>query len=213
MGMRQIESMNNILNIVGRYNDYIIPQGPSGEPPIQFEIMPGQDIQTPTDIMDKMEESAINPIMPYEFINSVMQQDFATRFTMSNSRFLRTIFTRQNKTEIFATKMYTKIYNYEYDEHFQEITIVLPPPTYMVLQNNSQLLDNVQSMAEKISMTYLEGESDEVKAEFNKLYVRDALSTYIDYDKVERFIQAAKVNITANSTSATDDGAESDTYM
>ena len=213
MGMRQIESMNNILNIVGRYNDYIIPQGPSGEPPIQFEIMPGQDIQTPTDIMDKMEESAINPIMPYEFINSVMQQDFATRFTMSNSRFLRTIFTRQNKTEIFATKMYTKIYYYEYDEHFQEITIVLPPPTYMVLQNNSQLLDNVQSMAEKISMTYLEGESDEVKAEFNKLYVRDALSTYIDYDKVERFIQAAKVNITANSTSATDDGAESDTYM
>ena len=31
MGMRQIESMNNILNIVGKYNDYIIPVGPSGE--------------------------------------------------------------------------------------------------------------------------------------------------------------------------------------
>ena len=31
MGMRQIESMNNILNIVGKYNDYIIPLGPSGE--------------------------------------------------------------------------------------------------------------------------------------------------------------------------------------
>ena len=205
--------MNNILNIVGRYNDYIIPQGPTGEPPIQFEIMPGQDIQTPSEIMDKMEESAINPIMPFEFLNSVMQQDFATRFTMSNSRFLRTIFTRQNKTELFATKMYTKIYNYEYDEHFQEIPIILPPPTYMVLQNNSQLIDNTQQMAEKIVMTYLEGQSDEVKAEFTKLYVRDALSTYIDYDKVERFIQVAKVNIEADSGSATDDGAEADQYM
>lgn len=30
MGMRQIESMNNILNIVGKYNDYIIPLGQSG---------------------------------------------------------------------------------------------------------------------------------------------------------------------------------------
>ena len=38
MGMRQIESMNNILNIVGKYNDYIIPLGPSGDPPIQFEV-------------------------------------------------------------------------------------------------------------------------------------------------------------------------------
>ena len=175
--------------------------------------MPGQDIQTPSEIMDKMEESAINPIMPYEFINSVMQQDFATRFTMSNSRFLRTIFTRQAKTEAFATKIYTKIYNYEYDEHFQEITILLPPPTYMVLQNNSQLLDNVQSMAEKISMTYPEGEDDRVKAEFNKLYLRDALSTYIDYDKVERFIQAAKVNVIASTDAETDDGADSDQFM
>ena len=53
MGMRQIESMNNILNIVGKYNDYIIPMGQSGDPPIQFEVMQGQDIQTPTEIMDK----------------------------------------------------------------------------------------------------------------------------------------------------------------
>ncbi len=38
MGMRQIESMNNILNIVGKYNDMIIPMGPSGDAPIQFEV-------------------------------------------------------------------------------------------------------------------------------------------------------------------------------
>ena len=213
LGMRQIESMNNILNIIGKYNDFIIPQGPTGEAPIQFEIMPGQDIQTPTDMMDRLEESAINPILPYEFLNSVLQQDFATRFTMSNYRFLRTIFTRQNKVEIFASAMYTKIYNYEYNEYFSEIAILLPPPTYMVLQNNSQLLDNVQNMAEKISMTYLDRETDEVKAEFNKLYIRDALSSYIDYDKVERFIQVAKLNIKANSEPAANDGEDAEQYL
>ena len=212
LGMRQIESMNNILNIVGKYNDFIIPQGPSGDPPVQFEIMPGQDIQTPTEIMDKMEESAINPIMPFEFLNSVMQQDFATRFTMSNTRFLKTIFTRQHKTEMFATKMYTKIYNFEFDEHYQEIEIVLPPPTYLVISNNAQLIDNVEQMADKITLTYLDLEPDEVKAEFKKNYVRDALSTYIDYDKVERFIQVAKVNIEAEMGTPTDDGADADMY-
>ena len=78
MGMRQIESMNNILNIVGKYNDYIIPLGPSGDPPIQFEVLQGQDIQTPTEIMDKMEEAAVNTIMPFEFVHATFQQDFAT---------------------------------------------------------------------------------------------------------------------------------------
>jgi hypothetical protein len=187
--------------------------GPSGDPPIDFQVMNGQDIQTPTELMEKMEEAAINPIMPFEFLSSTYQQDFATRFTMSNSRFLRTIFTRQNKTENFATKMYTKIYNYEYNEFFQEISIILPPPTYMVLQNNSQLFDNVQQIAEKISSTYLYTEADDVKMEFNKLYIRDALSTYIDYDKVERFVQTAKVNIIAKTDAATDDGADVNEYM
>ena len=89
MGVRQIESMNNILNIVGKYNDFIIPMGQSGDSPIQFEVMNGQEINTPTDIMEKMEESAVNPIIPYEMLNSIYQQDFAIRFTMSNTRFLK----------------------------------------------------------------------------------------------------------------------------
>lgn len=38
MGMRQIESMQNILNIVGKFQDLIIPLGPSGDSPVQFEV-------------------------------------------------------------------------------------------------------------------------------------------------------------------------------
>ena len=128
-GMRQIESMNNILNIVGKYNDYIIPVGPSGDPPINFEVMQGQNIETPTDLMDKMEEAAVNTIIPYEFVNATYQQDFATRFTMSNTRFLKSIYTRQRKVENFFSKIYTKIYNYEFGETNAIIKVTLPPPT------------------------------------------------------------------------------------
>lgn len=210
MGMRQIESMNNILNIVGKYNDFIIPMGPSGDAPIQFEVMQGQDVQTPTDLMEKMEESAINTIMPFEFVNSTYQQDFATRFTMSNTRFLKSIYTRQRKTEAFFSKIYTKVYNYEFDENYGRIQIILPPPTYLVTNNNSQLIDNINQMADKIIESEMDIYDDEVKQEWKRLYLRDNLSTYIDYARIEKLIEQAKVNVEVNKNPSTEDGEMAD---
>lgn len=210
MGMRQIESMNNILNIVGKYNDFIIPLGPSGDAPIQLEVMQGQEIQTPTDIMEKMEEAAVNTIMPFEFVNSTMQQDFATRFTMSNTRFLKSINTRQRKTEKIFSKIYTKVYNYEFGENYKKIEIILPPPTYLSTTNNSQLIDNINQMADKIIDSEMDAESDEVKQEWKRLYLRDNLSTYIDFDRVERLRELAKVNVEVARTAAADDGEMAD---
>ena len=63
-------------------------------------------------LMDTAKEAAVNTIMPFEFVNATFQQDFATRFTMSNTRFLKSIFTRQRKTEKIFSKIYTKVYNY-----------------------------------------------------------------------------------------------------
>ena len=209
-GVRQIESMNNILNIVGKYNDYIIALGPSGDPPIQFEVMQGQDIQTPTEIMEKMEEAAVNTIMPMEFVNSTMQQDFAVRFTMSNTRFMKSIYTIQRKTESFFSRVYTKIYNYEFGENIPYIETVLSPPTYMATTNISQLFDNITQLAEKICEDELSTEEDDVKTEFKKLYVREQLGTYIDFTFVERIKQIAKVNVEQNKSVATKDGSESD---
>ena len=207
-GVRQIESMNNILNIVGKYNDYIIPMGQSGDPPIQFEVMQGQDIQTPTEIMDKMEEAAVNTIMPMEFVNSTLQQDFASRFTMSNTRFLKSIYTRQRKTEGFFSKIYTKIYNYEFGETNSEIEVILPPPTYLVTTNTSQLFDNITQMADKINEDELAAEPEEVKAEFKKLYVREHLNSYIDFGLVDRLKEVAKVNVEQAKVPAASDGAD-----
>lgn len=42
-GLRQMESLNHILNITGRYNDLVIPKNQSGESPIEFEVMQGQN--------------------------------------------------------------------------------------------------------------------------------------------------------------------------
>lgn len=205
MGMRQIESMNNILNIVGKYNDYIIPMGQSGDPPIQFEVMNGQDIQTPTDIMEKMEEAAVNPIIPFEMLNSTYQQDFAIRFSMSNTRFLKSIYVRQRDTQYFFSKIYTKVYNYEFDENNPYIQIILPPPTYLTMSNIQQLFDNISQSADKIIELELSNEEDEIKNEFKRIYIRSHLSTYLDYDSIERMINIARINIEANKVPAVEE--------
>jgi hypothetical protein len=132
MGMRQIESMNNILNIVGKYNDYIIPLSSSGDAPIQFEVMSGQNIETPTDLMDKMEEMAINATgVPFEMVNATLQQDFAVRFSMSNTRLLKFVYERQRRTSILFSEIFTRLYNNQFNTEYSKIEIQLPPPIYL----------------------------------------------------------------------------------
>ena len=211
MGMRQIESMNNILNIIGKYNDFIIPIGQSGDSPIQFETMQGQQTDTPTDLMEKMEEAAVNATsVPIELVNSYLQQDFATRFSMSSTRFVKSIFTRQTKTQNFVSKIYTKLYNFEYNENNPYIQVILPPPTYLTVTNTQQMIDSVNQLADKVTDVELAGENDDVKAEFKKLYVRSFLSTYIDFDAVQKLLDTAKVNVETKKDPAVEDGENSD---
>ena len=212
MGMRQLESMNNILNIVGKYNDYIIPVGPSGDSPISFEIMQGQNIETPTDLMDRMQEETINPIVPMEMVNASMQADFATRYSMANIKFVKMIFFLQAISQKWISKSYTKLYNYEYLENFAYIEVLLPPPTYLTITNTQQMLDTVIQLSDKMTDVELADAPDDVKGEFKKLFLRNYLGTFIDFKNIEKMIETAKANVQANSLPKVDDGEESDNY-
>ncbi len=44
--------MKNVLNILGRFNDFVIPTDNSGNAPVQFEAMQGQQIDPQTDAME-----------------------------------------------------------------------------------------------------------------------------------------------------------------
>lgn len=194
-GMRQIESMNSIFNIIGKYNDFIIPLGQSGEAPIQFEVMQGQDIQTPTEIMDKMEEMSINEIVPFELVNSTYQQDFAVRFSMTNSIFLKDISTQQRHTKRFLSDIYTPLYNYEFDENYSHIEVRLPTPMFLTMSNMQQLIDNISQQCDKIIEMDMPNEDENVKLEFKRIYMRNSLGGYLDFDTIERYKNAARVAV------------------
>ena len=200
MGMRQLENMNTIFNVIGKYNDFIIPRSSSGESPIDFEVMQGQNTDTPTELMDRMEESAVNRTdVPYEFVQSVNQVDYATRFTMSNSKFLRKVFKRQMRCQKHFTEIFKKLYNFEYNENETAMEIRLPAPTYMTMTNSQTLIDNTKNFANAIAEIEL-ADKDDLKPEFIKLLMHNYLGTYLDYDMIAETIEQAKQNINKQTT-------------
>ena len=192
MGMRQLENMNTIFNVIGKYNDHVIPRSQSGESPIEFEVMQGQQSETPTELMDKMKEAAVNSTdVPYEFTQSINQVDFASRFTMSNSKFLRKVFKRQRVCQDHFSKIFLKLYNFEFNENESSAKIQLPAPAFLTMTNSQQLIENTKNFATSIADMEFNQEQDKQKAVFIKLFVRNYLGSYIDYDNIDQLIEKA----------------------
>ena len=175
-GIRQFQNINNVLNITGRFNDYVIPTNASGDPPIQFEIMPGQDIQTPTELMDALKEMAIDCTgVPLEIVQARQSVDYAMQLTMSSSKFLRFCYKRQEAFETMLSNLITPIYNYQYNESLQ-IDVKLPPPVFLQVTNTNQLVDNTKNYVNSIVEVELADEQDDAK---KAMYTKELFKFYI----------------------------------
>ena len=179
-GIRQMESINNILGILGKFNDMVIPVGPSGDPPINFEIMPGQQIDVPTDLMSTLEESAVNSTnVPLEIVQSSNGTDFAIRYTMTNSKFLRYVIKRQAKCMRFYSEIATKVYNCEFKEN-KRLVVLLPMPAYLAMTNGAQLYQNAKQYVDGIVEVEMADATDDEKIMFTRKLMRYYLPTYIN---------------------------------
>ena len=192
MNIMQIENMNSILGITGRYNDYIIPVGPSGEAPVQMEVMQGQEIDPQTELMDKLEETAVNATgIPIELVTARLSVDFATQLTMSNTKFLRFILKRQAKFEKHLGNIVTDIYNTEREETVNKVLIkcMLPAPLMLNINNLNQILDLLNQQADLISQfEYPDNNEEDVdtkRAIFKQEYVHFKMGNYLKLNEIE----------------------------
>ena len=189
MGMRQIESMNNVLNLVGRFNDYVIPVGQNGDSPIQFEVMQGQQIETNTELLDRLYNLSVGSIVPRELINAMENLDFAAQITSTNIQFLRKVYARQTIVEEFLSDLFTTIYNFEYGENIT-IKCKLPTPIFLQLSNINQILQNNRDYAQTLSeLEYSFDQSEDAQqkqALFMKNLTRYNLASYIKLDEIDR---------------------------
>lgn len=201
-GIRQIENINSVLNITGRFNDYIIPRGADGQSPIEFEVMPGQQIEIKTDLLNLLEESAINVTgVPIEIIQNRQSPDYAMQLTMSNSKFLRFVYTRQGEFQKAIAPLYTKIYDIEYSCN-EQITVTLPPPLFINVTNTNQLIVNTSDYCDNITNIVMADEQDDiVKAKFAKELKIYHLGSYLNMDIIRMLIDKARQSRTEDNVS------------
>lgn len=210
-GIRQFQNINNILNITGRFNDFVIPTNASGESPVQFGVMPGQDIKTPTELMESCEEMAINSIgIPIEILQARQSIDYAIQLTMSSSKVLRFCYKRQELFQNSLTELISPLYNYEYNDS-ANIKVTLPPPGFINVTNTNQLVDNTKGFVQSIVDIDL-GEDADPKLKsiyFNDLF-KQYIGTHLDVATHEKVLERAKIKARQESDESHSDNAGSD---
>lgn len=197
--IRQIESMSNVLNQIGRFNDFLIPRSQGGDAPIDIEVIPGQNVEVRTELMNMLEEMAVGATeVPNEALTVRQQADYATHLTMTNTKFLQKIYNRQGKVEKIFSKLLTKIYNFEFNmdsDAKDEIKVTLPPPIYLNAINSAQILDSVNTMCESMAkLHYNDNESDK-QIEFARLLKLELSGNLISKDIIDKCKDQTEMNI------------------
>lgn len=206
MGARELTSMKTMLNITGRYNDVIIPVGPSGESPIDFQVMEGQNIETKTDLMEMMQEMAVNATdVPYEYVQSRKTVDYAVRLTMSNAKFIRKTFKRQAIVQKHLSKLVTILYNNEFNEN-TNLNVLLPPPGFLQTINNNQLYETVnQQVSLILEMKLTDDDDPRLRKKLQMKLMEHYLKGYLDMDLIERLVRESKMEFQAELDNETEE--------
>lgn len=192
-GIRQVQSINNVLNITGRFNDYIIPRGADGQSPIDLEVIQGQQIEIKSELLNILEESAINVTgVPIEIIQNRQSPDYAIQLTMSNSKFLRFVYSRQSDFQKQLSRLLTKIYDIEYNTT-DKVSVTLPPPLFINITNTNQLVTNVNDYSDQLVNIIAGDEQDEtVRAILSKKIKLYHLGSYVNMDVLNNLYNEAR---------------------
>jgi len=207
-GIRQFQNINHILNITGRFNDLVIPTNASGDPPIQFEIMPGQNIEVPTELMEELKSSAVSSTgIPIEIIQARQSIDYAMQLTMSSSKVLRLCYKRQELYEEQLATLIAPIYNYQYDENIS-INIELPPPTFINVTNTNQLVDNTKNLVQSFVDVDLAGVNDDaLRQKYSKELFKHYIGTHMDISRHQDILERCKIELAKDNDESHSDNA------
>lgn len=202
-GFRQFSNINNVLNITGKFNDLFIPTSPSGESPIQIETMPGQQFTDNSEFMQQLKEMAVNATgVPFEIVQTRLSVDYAMQLSMSNSKFLRKVYSRQGIFAPYLSRLVTKLYNFEYKDNI-EVKVTLPPPVFINTMNTNQLVDNTKQFVQNIVEVDLANEQDDaVKNEYTKKLFQFYMGTHIDISRHEEILRKAMMQVQVDKNAA-----------
>lgn len=200
--LRQIENMNNIMNITGRFNDLVIPQNQNGESPVNFEVLPGQQVEVQSEFMRTLEEMAINQTGVTTDMISIQNNDqTATHLTQTSSRFLMKIYNRQQKYQKILSEIITKIYQAEYSCN-DTVEVKLPPPAMLNFTNTSQLLASGNELIQNIVQMKMGAEMDEsLKATYTGKLMQYYYNSFLPMDEINKLADETRIEVEAEKSS------------
>lgn len=194
-GIRQFNSINNVLNITGKFNDYIIPRSSSGDDPISVDVISGQQFDVHTDLMDVLKEMAIDSTgVPLEIIQTRQSVDYASQLSMSSSKFLRTVYKRQERFQNIMSPIISAIYNYEYGENVN-LEVTFPPPVFLDMANTNQLITNTKDFVDSIIDVEMPNEDDAIKSKYRQNLFMHYIGTHIDISAHKNILDQTLVQI------------------
>lgn len=196
-GLRQFQSINNVLNITGRFNDFFVPTTVGGDSPLSIDVIPGQQFSDNSEMKQQLREMAVTNVdVPFELIQTRQSVDYAMQLSMSNSKFLRKIFKRQSQYQDgFLSRFISRLYSFEYNENV-ELKVQLPPPMFLTMANTNQLVDNTKAYIQSITEIELQDVEDEgLKTEYQDMLFKYYIGTQIDLSKHEMILQKAMAKV------------------
>jgi hypothetical protein len=205
--LRQIENMNNILNITGRFNDLVVPQNANGEQPVTMEVLPGQNIDVKSEFMRDLEEMAVELVgVSMEMVTShFSQEQTATNVVQNSERVLKLVNYRQKKYAPILAECFTKIYQAEYETN-DIIEVELPIPSQLRLNNLSQLLSVGNDIIQNVVMMMAPNDDEYDKAVFTGKLMEYFFGSSFDMKKIEELYEEARIDASVKKDSSQDIG-------
>ena len=199
-GLRQFSNINNVLNITGKFNDFIVPTSPGGESPVQIEVLQGQQFTDNSERLNALKEMAINSTdVPFEIIQTRQSVDYAMQLSMSSSRFLRKIYHRQGQFVPFLNRLITKLYNFQYKEQ-ESLEVTLPAPMFLNMANTNQLVENIKQFIQTTTEfeTNNMGEEEELKNIYMQELFKFYVGTHVELEQHEKILKEARLKYEQN---------------
>ena len=204
--------IQTILNLIGQFDDYYFPTI-DGEKPLDLEIIEGQKVDLGNnEFLEFLLKATISGTgVPSAHLNYTEDIELAKTLTMINGKFIRKIILLQKAYTYSATQFVRALYknefikNNNYDEiDVNDISVTFPSPATLNLTNLTDLINNAQSVIEKIVSTFIPEAQihsnyphiplEKLKFEFTKEITKKIINI-IDWKEYEELLATVVNNI------------------
>lgn len=203
-------STNMVFSKFGRNQNMIIPNSRSGKRLAEFETQEGMQVDMNPEYENKLEQMAIlGTGVPSVIMEYIGQSDFAKGFETGNIKFASHIASYQMDFEDSLTHLYQiLIDNSELADDVKDAVrfkfkFRFPRPKVLTVSNNSENLQNLQSLMQIITSIYFGEDTSTIpnyeqkKTKFMQIAAR-TYAPYINWKEFDEYYDKAKLEVDEN---------------